>query len=102
MIYLVTLAQAKLQLRILDTVQDADIEMKIAAASDIVMRHHKIDTVPAEWLIEGSPEIIAAPPWAQQATLLVMADLFENRESSTSNALSAAVKAIIPRDPTLA
>lgn len=99
---LVTLAQAKLHLRIVDdTTHDADISLKIAMASEIVLHHHKLSTVPSEWLI-GSPVTIDAPPMIQAATLLVLGELFANREGGVANVLSDAVKSLIPRIPTLA
>lgn len=100
---LVTLAQAKTHLYIVstDTTRDADISDKMIHASAIVLHHHKLDTVPAEWLI-GSPQTVEAPPEIQAQTLLVLGSLVENRESEVSNPMPAAVKALRPRRPTLA
>lgn len=101
MILLVSVAQAKEHLRILHSDSDSDIESKVASASLIVMRHHKLDSVPAEWF-QGSPPQINAPENIQAAVLLVTSELFENREAGVSNPLSEAVKSLIPRDPTMA
>lgn len=101
MILLVSLEEAKIHLRITDNDRDSDIEMKLAAASSIVLQHAKLDSVPAEWLI-GSPPEISAPGNIQAATLLALSELFENREAGISNPLSNSVKSIIPRYPTLA
>jgi|SRR4030095_15256798 len=101
MILLVSLDDAKTHLRIMNNDSDSDIEQKLASASAIVMHHAKLDSVPAEWLINSPPEI-SAPGYIQAATLLALSELYENRESSTSNPLSDSVKSLIPRDPTLA
>lgn len=101
MILLVSIEEAKQHLRILHDESDADIEMKLAAASAIVLRYHKQDAVPAEWLI-GSPFEISPPHDIKASVLLVLSELYENREAGIANPLSDAVKSLIPRDPTLA
>lgn len=103
MIDLVSLAKAKLQLRIEGTERDADIAMKIAQASAIVMQYYKKTAVPDEWYgVSSSPATITVPADIEAATLLVLGELYENREASIANVLSDSVKALIPRDPTLA
>lgn len=101
---LVSLAQAKQHLRIDADVtdHDTDVEMKILQASAILMRHYKRDSIPAEWLLNTSPLTYEIPYDIQAATLLILGELYFNREASNVNALSPAVKALIPRMPTLA
>src|ERR1041385_1228548 len=99
---IVTLAQAKAHLRIADDLQDYDIELKLQQAAAIILRHMKLITVPAEWLTGSPATTIDAPPNVQAATLLVLSELFENREASVANVLSNAVKDLIPRTPTVA
>lgn len=104
MISLVTLAAAKRQVHVMldDTAHDEDLYSKIRQASEIVMNHAKYYTVPVEWEIGTSPQTYDVPQWAQAATLIIVSELFLNRESSNINVLSDAVRALIPRTPTLA
>lgn len=77
---LVTLAQAKGHLQIntptvspLDS-QDADIEMKLAQAEDIILDYLKVQgQSPPEWTIS------TVPPLVQAAILLQLAELFRFR-----------------------
>jgi hypothetical protein len=107
MISLVTLEEAKSQLRISDTLDDSKIALTILAASAMVLNHIKVD-VP----VEDSPDTRilqmfdtdTVPEDVKQAVLLVIGDLYENREAANANPISSAVKAILcnRRDPTFA
>ncbi len=81
--------------------EDADIQIKVLIASELVMNHYKRKTVPEDWMLTTSPITYCIPFWAQAATLLALGELYSNRESSIVNILSDAVKALIPRTPTL-
>lgn len=102
MIDLVTLSVAKVHLGLLNDDRDTDVYMKIHQASEIVMRYYKHETAPQEWVLNSSPVTYEIPSDMQAATLLVLGELFYNREAGVANILSDAVKSIIPRDPTLA
>lgn len=69
---LVTLETAKAHLRVIGDAHDGDIELKIRAASRIVIDHLDLDPFP--WTEENLPESVRA------AVLLVLGALFENRE----------------------
>lgn len=106
MIAFVTLSQAKAHLRIAEsnTAHDTDVTMKIEMASEIVLDYLKKPSIPTEWLI-GSPQTtIAAPALIQAATLLVLGELFMNREASVTDVLSPAVQSLLERhrDPAMA
>ncbi len=106
MINLVTLAQAKMHLNELGDDREDDIEDKIIQASDIIMDYLKLEEVPDEWVADStaSPVEYAIPGTVQSATLLVLAEIFENREASTSDPLTDAVVRLLyrKRDPALA
>lgn len=102
MIDIIDLQEAKDHVRIVTSQFDSDISLKILAASAMVINYLKID-------LDGSP--LEFPwsgddvPWdVKAATMLVFGDLWMNRESDTSNALSPAVKSLLHRwrDPALA
>lgn len=107
MISLVTLEEAKSQLRISDTLDDTKIAQVVLAASAIILTYMKID-VP----VEDSPDTRISqmfdedtvPEEVKAAVLLAVSDLYENREGQNADPLSAAVKALLHarRDPTLA
>lgn len=124
---LITVEYAKDQLRILDAYSDAQIAVKILEASQIVANHIKATEIPEEWLSDDIPtqygidaeyvpyvydedlsppenQYVLVPGNVQAAIVLVMAELFENRESGTSNPLSTGVLLLLEgyRDPTLA
>jgi hypothetical protein len=112
MISLVTLEEAKVQLKVDGVLDDAKVAQTILAASAIVLNHIKI-TVPEqdspdtriEQMFDRSPrQYDSVPEEVKAAVLLVIGDLFENRESQTANPLSATVEALLCawRDPTLA
>lgn len=104
---LVTMAQAKDHLRVAGNRSDADIEFKVRAASHTVLNYLKIyppdfysppsSPVWEDWDANGAPELV------QMATLIVLSEYFENRES-TSNPLSDSVKSLLHRyrDPAMA
>lgn len=71
---LVDPATAKQHLRVTDTASDSEIGKKIDAASAIVIKHLKSQAV-AGWS-DGSVEV---PADIQAATLIVLADLYEQR-----------------------
>ena len=117
---LVDLNQAKIQLRVeLDnTDSDSDIGEKIHLASSIVLNKLKVEI--------AEPEDATAPPKAcdvyaalaerfsrpvslvegnlTAATLLIVSELYENREASEATILSPCVLALLDpfRDPALA
>ncbi len=103
---LVTLAEGKRQLMIatLDTTHDTDVGDKITMASDIVMDYLKLAEIPDEWLTDDSPPVLVVPARVKGATLLMLTDLYENREGSKTDVISPAVKSILmrTRDPALA
>ncbi len=106
MTMLVSLDEAKDQLRIMrDNVYfDNDVELKTMIASDIILDFLKLDAPPDSWYDDDSPSNLDTPPLIKGYTLIVMAELYQNRESSISQPLSAAVKDGLRRyrDPALA
>jgi Phage gp6-like head-tail connector protein len=97
---LVRLEVAKLHLRIADDLQDDDIEMKLQQASAILMQHMKLSAVPSEWLMGSPPSTIDPPANIQGYTLLILSELFENREASVFNINQ--ILTMIPREHTFA
>lgn len=92
---LVTLTEVKDHLHILDTSHDSDLEMKIRAASAIVMRYIKLDAIPEEWIENHSP-LVEEVPWdIHAATLLVVGELFLGREGSSGDPLTPSVKSLL-------
>lgn len=93
MVALVTLAEAKDHLRIDDDDQDADINSKRLAASAIVIDYIKRP-------LHGWTEE-TAPPLIKSAVLIMLGELFANREAAD---LPPGAKAILyrQRDPALA
>lgn len=81
-----------------------DLSFKLSAASEIVMDFLKLKQIPDAWIANTSPIIYNIPFKVQAATLLVLGELYENRESSSANVLSEAVIALLERmrDPALA
>lgn len=107
MVYLVELDAAKNHLRVDGASEDATILVLIAAASEVILDYLKMD-IPTE----TSPDTSILQLWdtgvvpgaVQSATLLLLGDLYENREGSKVDILSSAVKALLHphRDPALA
>lgn len=93
---LVTLDQAKAQLRIDDTASDTELALMITAASDIVVDYLKSDDAAAY-------TADTVPPRVQTAVLLVLASLYEDREGA-NDPIGPAVQSILnrTRDPALA
>lgn len=87
MVALVTLAEAKLQLRITDNDHDADVGMKVDQASDIVTDYIGAAADPT-WTTETAPSLIKA------AILVTVGKLYENREEA---GISDQVKGILRR-----
>lgn len=123
---LVSFDLAKKHLRILSDDLDSDIDSKLRLASAIVVNHCKMTSIPNEWFVDSQTEpdfestdlllysdtassppgliYINVPGNLQAAVLLILGDLFWNRESSASNLLSDAVINLLTpfRDPTIA
>ena len=107
---LITLAQAKLQLRI-DTPAgdpgDADILLKRDQASGIILDYLKSRAI-AGWTDgpdDATPPSIAVPGPVQAATLLMLSNLFEHRDELKPDADTwLAVERLLVRfrDPALA
>lgn len=95
---LVDLQTAREHLRVDDTVEDYIIQNFIISASSIVTDYLKV--VPDWW--DTSP--LEIPGVVRSATLLVLGELYLNRESSTADVLSPAVYALLHRlrDPAMA
>ncbi len=93
MVALVTLAEAKAHLRVLNTDHDTDITMKMGQASDIIIDY--IKTPDHGWTDSTAPNLIKA------AILLVLGTLFDEREGA---GIPDGVKDILwrYRDPALA
>lgn len=93
---LITLDQAKAQLRLDDSYSDMELEGMITAASAIVVGYLKTDTA-AAWTID------TVPSYVQTAVLMVLSTLYQDREGVT-DPIGVAVKSILwrDRDPALA
>lgn len=119
---LVSFDVAKRHLRILVDNHDADIDAKLRLASAIVANHCKLRSIPDEWTVDPeevdydstdlllASDVLMSPPDShyirvpgniQAAILLVLSDLFENREASTSGLLSDTIVDLLSefRDP---
>ena len=128
---LVSVDRAKAHLRV-PCENDSEVKDKLLLASFIVMNHMKLTAIPDDWIANDesplpelpasgsvnpvkntkdisiietydSPAIlIRVPGNVQSAVLLVLGELFENHESSTSNPISPAVENLLSqfRDPT--
>jgi len=107
MLSLVTLEEARLQLRVDGALDDTKIAQVILAASAIVLNHIKV-VVP----VEDSPDTRltqmfdseTVPEEVKAAVLLIVGDLYENREGQNANPISPTIEALLcaRRDPTLA
>ena len=82
---LVTLDEAKAHLRIDGTDDDADIALKLAAAEDAVVQFLNR---PVPWTDEDDVEA-AVPASVKVAVLLILADLYANREGAIIGATHA-------------
>lgn len=114
MFSLITLSEAKSHLRVdvddgstdpSDVKINADVQLKLDAACAIIMNYLKLSSLPDAWNEPaGSPAGTGVPPLVKSATMLVLGELYRNREAPTADVLSTAVKAMLERyrDPTLA
>lgn len=102
---LITLFQLKNHLRIVDEVEDADLQGKLEMASAVILDYLKLNGLPDAWQGEtdDSPGT-GVPPLVQAAALLVAGELYKNREASAADVLSQGVKDLLrrQRDPALA
>jgi len=102
---LVTLESAKQHLLVDHDHDDALISSKVEEASGIVLDYLKLSSVPAAWEGgTGSSGGSGVPPLIQSATLLMVGELYKNREASGVNVLSEGAKALLhrQRDPAMA
>lgn len=102
---LVSLEESKRHLRIEISDHDADVQLKTDAGCSIVMNYLKLTSLPDEWCEPlGSPSGTGVPPLVKSATLLVVGELYKNREATVADVLSMTVKSMLDRyrDPTLA
>lgn len=100
---IVPLYRAQAHLKAVDQDRE-DLQFKLEQASDIVWDYLKLSQVPDEWIKNTSPLTYDIPRKIQAACLLVLAEIYENREASTTNPLSPAVVSLLERlrDPALA
>lgn len=101
---LVTIEEAKIHQRIVDTADDQDVQLKVRQASAIVMRFLKKTEIPDEWVETYSPAVYDIPFDVQSAVFLVFGELWENREAGIAKPLSQGVLDVLwaLRDPTMA
>jgi hypothetical protein len=107
MIDLITIEEAKMQLQIAASVteHDGDIAMKVQQASAILMDFLKLTAPPASWAdADTSPVEYTVPAEYKAMTLVILGELFENRESSTIDVISIALQSLArrKRDPAMA
>lgn len=105
MIDLIDMDEAKLQLHITDDLHDDDIALKITQASAICMNYLKLSAPLTAWEIaDTSPIEYDVPADIKFATLLMLSEMYENREASVANIISPAVEALLirHRDPAMA
>jgi len=94
---LITLDQAKSQLRIVDDDDDTYLTGLVSAASAIIVSYLKTP-VAASYDVTTDPADATYPPMhVQQATLLVLASLYEDREGA-NDPIGVAVASILVRD----
>jgi len=87
---LVTLDQAKAQLRITDTDSDTELAAMVTSASAIIVGYLKTDTAAAY-------TVDTVPAHVRTAVLLVLASLYEDREGA-NDPVGLAVQSILMRD----
>lgn len=104
MISLVGLQEAKDHLRVTNTEAEADITLKISIASEILLDYLKMKEPPPEWVTVDSPVTYVIPALIKGATLLILGELYMNREASVSNILPPRMQELLDRyrDPALA
>jgi hypothetical protein len=103
---LITIEQARWQLRLTDTLQDPEVEMKMAQAEDVILRYLSptVSGLPRDdypW----TPANV--PPAVQDAILLYLTHLWRNRGDALDDTDEQTWKAITRRlaplrDPALA
>ena len=105
-IKLVTLKQTKEHLRVTHVADDDDTLGKIEQASAIVLDYLKLDAIPDGWDAGtgDSPGRKTVPFVVQAAVLLIVGELFKNREASAADLLSKTVTDLLVRwrDPAFA
>jgi len=93
MTMIVTLEQAKMHLRVIHDSEDEDIELKIHAASaaviDYLGAYAEEFTDSSGEVILDSSELPVVPPVVKQATLLMLGDMFKNREPTADDTVPA-------------
>jgi hypothetical protein len=94
---LITLDQAKEQLRIVDTNDDTYITGLVSAASAVIVSYLKTPVAAAYDVTTDSTSATYPPMHVQQATLLVLASLYEDREGA-NDPIGVAVASILARD----
>lgn len=113
MIRLVTIKQAERHLRLdidnTNTEHVPDLELKLDAATEIILNYLKIPIPEHTSPIEDSPTYDywannpnAVPFGIKAAALLAVAELWENREASVADVLSPAVCSLLARYRTAA
>jgi len=104
LISLVRLQEAKDHLRVTNTAADTDIALKIEIASEILMDYIKRKEPPEEWMTDDSPITYVVPPLVKGACLLILGELYMNREASVANVLPERLCALLERyrDPSFA
>lgn len=104
---LIGISEAMMQVQITPAQTDLipDLVMKIDQASALAYRWQKLDAVPDEWLVPNtSPILMKVPHDVKAFTLMILGELWLNRESSASDILPESVKTWARqfRDPTIA
>lgn len=114
MIQILTLEEAKGQVRVTATQSDSDIQFKILQATAILLNYLK---VPMNASVEDSPvtlpwvaddfgsETDDEVPWdIKAACALIFGSLYANREGENADPLSPAVRSLLARwrDPAMA
>jgi hypothetical protein len=104
MVDLVSLTEGKTHLRITNSNADADIALKITIASEILMDYLKRAEPPEEWATADSPVTYVVPALVKGACLLILGELYMNREASVANVLPERLCALLERyrDPSFA
>ena len=122
---LISLDVAKRHLHIIADHLDADIDAKLRLATAIVANHCKLTSIPDEWTVDSIEldydsedlllvsDVTMSPPEShyirvpgniQTAVILILGDLFEKREASSSGLMSDTIVDILStfRDPSQA
>lgn len=99
---LVSLAEAKRQLEIgvLDTAHDTIVSDKISIASDVLMDYLELSEPPDDWYNSASPPVLTVPARIKGCVLVMVTELYENREASKTDVLSSGLKSLLMRSRT--